>query len=264
MSHSQRLRQSDIRAALNLLSEVEALGIDPRAWRTHLLQNMARLIGARVGIACDLHNFLLNKPPIPIDNIDVGFDGDGERMQYVRYIQSDNRAVDPSSVALCTAMPHRRFITFRREQLVEDKLWYAAPITSESRRASNVDSFVCSLYRMPEPGRVTGFILYRNWREKGFSERTHRLIRLSHAELLKKIARSNGDELPPYLRHFLQCYLSGRGDKDTADYLGLSLHTVKSYAKTLYAKLGVSSRSELMAHYLNRPHRRPILMPAGF
>jgi hypothetical protein len=267
MSSSGRLRQHDIRAVYSLMGEVTELGRDPHLWRSHVLNRLCRLTGARVGLTMELHNLLPNRNPIPIEPIDIGFAGPIERMSYVQYLTSDLRAVDPSNVALCTFRPHRRFLTVRRREMIEDGAWYQSPVTSEARRTSNVDDFLCSIYRLNHPGSTMGFILYRNWGERPFDERARKLARLFHTELLKKLVRqpavAGPANLPPHLTQLLQCFLDGHNTKIAAEKLGLSVHTIKSYCKALYERVGVQSRGELLAYFLNRPGQRPIILPVG-
>lgn len=58
------------------------------------------------------------------------------------------------------------------------------------------------------------------------------------------------DSLPPRLKSVLSELLSGDSEKEIANRLGLSRHTVHEYVKTIYARLGVCSRSELMARWI--------------
>ena len=44
--------------------------------------------------------------------------------------------------------------------------------------------------------------------------------------------------------------LSGLSEKEIADRMGLSAHTVHQYVKTVYRAFGVRSRAELMARCL--------------
>ena len=108
MAHSELLRQRDIRFAYELLGEVEELGGEPSIWRRHALTRLCERTGGRVGISLELNNFLPNTLPVSIDPVDIGFDGMNQRLLYVRYLQSNERAVDPSNLALTTVKPHRR------------------------------------------------------------------------------------------------------------------------------------------------------------
>lgn len=64
------------------------------------------------------------------------------------------------------------------------------------------------------------------------------------------------DQLPPRVRRVLRLLLLGRSEKETAKELRLRPHTVHSYVKVLYKRLGVSSRGELMARWV-RDSRGP-------
>jgi DNA-binding NarL/FixJ family response regulator len=58
-------------------------------------------------------------------------------------------------------------------------------------------------------------------------------------------------------REVTQCLASGMTNRDIADSLGLSPHTVKNYLFRIFDKLGVSSRTELLYLAMNNPHRNP-------
>ncbi|MBX3191741.1 MAG: helix-turn-helix transcriptional regulator [Labilithrix sp.] len=55
------------------------------------------------------------------------------------------------------------------------------------------------------------------------------------------------EPFPPREREVLEWLLTGASQKEIAQQLGLSVHTVRQYVKNLYKRLGVSSRAELMA-----------------
>ncbi len=53
--------------------------------------------------------------------------------------------------------------------------------------------------------------------------------------------------LPPRLRETLQLLVEGFSEKQLADQMKLSPHTVHDYVKALYRRMGVQSRAELVA-----------------
>jgi DNA-binding CsgD family transcriptional regulator len=59
--------------------------------------------------------------------------------------------------------------------------------------------------------------------------------------------------LPPRLRRTLERLLAGESDKEIAQKLGISRHTVHEYVGDLYRRFGVSGRGELMAMLLRAP-----------
>ena len=56
-----------------------------------------------------------------------------------------------------------------------------------------------------------------------------------------------GELLSPREREILEMVLENKKRKEIADELCLSENTIKTYTRTLYGKLGVSSREELYA-----------------
>lgn len=57
-------------------------------------------------------------------------------------------------------------------------------------------------------------------------------------------------ELPPRLARVAACLMRGDSDKEIATQLGLGFHTVRTYTKSLYRKVGVHSRGELVQKIL--------------
>lgn len=58
------------------------------------------------------------------------------------------------------------------------------------------------------------------------------------------------EHLPPRMRQTLQRLLAGDSEKQIAQHLGRSRHTVHVYVKAIYKRFGVCSRSELLARWI--------------
>ncbi len=285
---SQRLRLADVRNVHRLVEEVADRGIDPAAWRAHMLTRLCALTGGRVGMTMHLRNAVPGRMPDLLDVFDVGFDGVRARGRFAEYARSDERAVDPGALALVAGHQRARFVTAARHEVIDAGEWYASPVVSEARRSADIDHFLVSTIRLDRPGHLTGLILYKDWGTPPFSPRDRRVVRLFHVELLRRIFPGTGtartppppptagpvttttaaaaavphpNRLPPHLRRVLSRLLAGRSVKEAAADLDLSPHTVKGYAKELYARAGVTSRGELAAAYLNGPGGRPIFLP---
>ena len=76
--------------------------------------------------------------------------------------------------------------------------------------------------------------------------RRHRSRHDTHGNA-KPVAAADVQRLPPRVRPVLDCLLKGHSEKETARLLRLRPHTVHSYVKILYTRLGVRSRGELLA-----------------
>ena len=61
-----------------------------------------------------------------------------------------------------------------------------------------------------------------------------------------------GAHLPPRLRETLTSLLSGASEKQIAQTMNLSQHTVHVYVKQLYKHYKVSSRGELLARWVKK------------
>ncbi len=85
------------------------------------------------------------------------------------------------------------------------------------------------------------------------------LIDMLHPELLwldSSIARKNEPSeaaLPPRQKQTLQLLLKGMSEKQISASLQLSVHTVHVYVKSIYRTFRVSTRSELLAKWVDRP-----------
>ena len=68
----------------------------------------------------------------------------------------------------------------------------------------------------------------------------------------EELLRDTSAALSPRLGQTLTCLLAGHSEKEAAQQLGLSPHTVHVYVKELYRRFGVSSRAELLARHVRR------------
>jgi DNA-binding CsgD family transcriptional regulator len=64
--------------------------------------------------------------------------------------------------------------------------------------------------------------------------------------------------LPPRLRQTLEYLLSGDTERQVALKMSLSVHTVHDYVKALHSHFGVSSRTELLARWLQTGGQIPL------
>jgi DNA-binding CsgD family transcriptional regulator len=95
---------------------------------------------------------------------------------------------------------------------------------------------------------------HRAWGDEPFTHAQHRLVRILHLELGRlwrrdalRRAQDPSAALPPRLMQTLDELLTGKSEKEIAQKLGLSRHTVHNYVKALHQRFGVSSRGELLA-----------------
>jgi DNA-binding CsgD family transcriptional regulator len=91
-----------------------------------------------------------------------------------------------------------------------------------------------------------------------FTDRAHGLTNLFHKEMSwiyqadVVLISPNAMSLSPRARQTLELLLSGLGEKQIASQLRLSPNTVHHYVKSIHRHFGVSSRSELLARWVER------------
>ena len=269
MSKSSRITNRQIRQVSELLGEVKDLGADAKAWRTHALRGLIGLVHAQVGLTLDTMNALPGKLPSLVEPIDIGWRSIADSQTYYEYYRREV-VDDPSVVEWVRLHQKVPFITTTRRQLIGDDAWYPSFSVSELRRFAGVDDFVLSSVALGS-GLLHGFIIYRPWgAPPHFGLRERRLMRLFHTWLLRLYKKSLAvqvpqevAELPPRVREMLDLLLAGRSVKEAAARMGVTRHTANDYAKVLHRRLGVETRSELLARYL--PTRRVgcLALPAG-
>jgi DNA-binding NarL/FixJ family response regulator len=75
---------------------------------------------------------------------------------------------------------------------------------------------------------------------------------LAPANPAPKTNSQSAEQLPPRLAQTLELLLKGASEKQVANKMNLSRHTVHGYVKSLYRLYTVSSRAELLARHLKR------------
>jgi DNA-binding CsgD family transcriptional regulator len=268
MSRSDRMTLRDIRRIHTMIEQAGELGTDPAAWRQYLMDQVRHLVRARVAISMDASNVSVHTIPQLIEPLDLGWD-ECDRRGLHEYFKSGQVITDPAAVALFRGHERIRFITATRRECAGDREWYACPSVSQGRRSANIDDFVSSSFAIA-PHVLQGFIFYRDLGETPFSVRERRTLRYAHLCLLRRLHDSSVTygrlvsqfDLSPRLMETLQLLLGGDGIKAIADKLQVSLHTLNGYVKTIYRRLHVRSRIELIT-MARKWQPRPFLLPHG-
>jgi DNA-binding CsgD family transcriptional regulator len=249
-----------------MLEQAAELGVEPDAWREFLMDQARQLLRARVAITMDCAAAAVGAIPRLISPLSLGWE-ECDLRSYLEYHRSGQITQDPAAISLFDQHQRVRLVSANRRQLATDRDWYACPSVSEARRSANIDDFVSSSVAIA-PQVLHGFIFYRDWGDEPFTTKERRLLRYAHLCLLRRLRSSALHhrrvaaefELSPRLAQTFQLLLGGDGIKAIADELGVSLHTVNGYVKTVYRKLKVRSRIELIS-LARRRFPKPILLP---
>ena len=263
MRKSGRVRLCDVRRAYRLIHDCRDVGHDVKAWSNVLVEGLTRLVDAQVTAAVEIGTETPGVPPRLVQTADFGWLAPEHRANWHQHYTVGQKfrqfAVYERFTALQTALTTRS-----REQLVCDAEWYRSEEFNAYHRSMGIDDILPSMMRSEDPPGLMGFTLFRALGQERFGARERRLVRLFHHELSRHVGSSlaravppPAPHLPPRLRETLRCLLEGDSEKQAALRMGLSTFTVHQYVKALYRHFRVSSRPELMAHFLRRPGAWP-------
>jgi DNA-binding CsgD family transcriptional regulator len=260
MSESASLRPKDYRAVFRLTGECRELGVDPLAWRAHLLRGANQLAGAVAAISTEGEGFF-HEPDFRVQlNVYADFD-DAARRAHQRYIAEQGFYTIDQPLEQYVRV-HRTLTTRSHEQLIQRSYWQRSVLFNEYFRPGRFNDRLLSGYRF----RLTGgagpsshhcFSLLRALGDPPFTRRDCRLIHLLHREVAPMIGRQlatanepSAMQLSPQRRQVLECLLEGDGEKQIAARLGLTRQTVHQYVKAVYRHFRINSRAELMARWI--------------
>lgn len=268
MAKSATLRAGDWRAILRLAGECRDLGDDRDAWRMHLLERMAPLVGSDVGFCVELGGLRAGRPR-DLGYADLGFEDASIR---ARQAEIYRRADEDPSLRFAMQRYFERAVgedglACSRREVVEDREWYRSTAYHDHHRALGMDHALwCFRGIAADPGgdAMSGLFFYREAGRRDFSARQLALVREAQAALtpmiggpLARFSEPSPADLTPTARRVLACLLEGDGDKQVAKRLRLSAYTVNDYTKRIYRHFGVRSRSELLARWVRRGWGRP-------
>jgi DNA-binding CsgD family transcriptional regulator len=246
---------SELRQVLRLASELRDLPHGSREQKQHVLQGLCALVGAQLGIWLDLAEAGGGQLKL-LDTVEHGWACERERASFVAYLDAQPCSVDPSHPPLSERMRRDQCVTVARRDVLGDREWYRAPHVQEYRRAGGVDDFIYAGRLVHSGIDARGLSLHRPWGDRPFRPRDVALVDAFTREALwlheptTELERW-AQRLSPRLGDVLRGLARGLSEKQLADELQLSQHTVHDYVKALYRRIGVSSRGELLARLVS-------------
>jgi hypothetical protein len=257
MGKSERLRLGEVRALYRLVGECRELGDDAEGWRRHLAAGLCRLTGAQLGLVGEARLVGPDRLMVPLYFVDHGWPSPAGRALFLSWLK-DPSVLDSETIRGFNQLPGQ-FVTRTREQFTDDRTWYGSCFFNEAMRPSGLDRGLLSRYAFPGRDCHHEVVLNRLLGERPFGRRERRLVHLLHQELVPHLGRglATWEEpgpagLSPRLRQALEALLGGDGEKQAALRLGVGARTLHEYVVAVYRHFGVSSRGELLAHFLRR------------
>ena len=142
-----------------------------------------------------------------------------------------------------------RVITLRDDEVCTPRAWNAAPWVANYVRPARLNHVICSAKRLG-PSRVEGVGFVRPMADRCFTEEDASVVDVVCREsprLFESLPQAPPQKLAPRVRTTLDHLLTGASDKEIAQCMDLSPHTVREYVKTIYRTYRVTSRAQLIA-----------------
>jgi len=253
------VRWSDARAIFGLVNEVRLLGANPLAWRRHWVEGLLRLAGAQVGLGAEAPAGDLLDAPHHSGSLDLGWERDSDRRVWMSACERTEGDLDPSDPSIASL--RRRSFARARHQLVDSHRWSRSKMANDHYRPAGLGDYLLSAVWLPASD-TSHFVLLMKPTGETFSPRARELVDHAQRELGALWPSTKQPSLPRRLRQTLELLEAGLSEKELADRLGLSAHTVRGYCKDLHRHFGVHSRGELLASARARP-RPPVLASEG-
>lgn len=254
-SKNAQPRLRDVRRIYRILWECTELNSDSNAWRTHLLEGVSSIIGARVGLYMHLHNPLQETERLEAA-MSSGFLDTDHLTLWQHYQENNAQKDDPYHLSYFHH--HQRPLRTRRlDEVVASKEWKRSLHYNEYVRACKLGDRITSSLRLGsnDDAPLQTLVFHRDVADGKFAANAKYLVKMMHhemAELLEKklaLPASHRDtgSLPPRMAQVLDNLLKGQSEKQIAAHLHISHHTVNRHVQRLYQHFGVNSRGKLIA-----------------
>lgn len=235
------------RAAVRLIGEVHEVGLGTEPARRHLVEGLMQLVGCTVGGAVHDTSYGLGLRTGIAQATLVGFDR--QIMDVFQTHHTQGSDFNPFHAAVMKRPDHGvgEVFSSTNSEIVLGAEWDGSAWINDYVRPARVDHFVGSLRRIGATSCV-GFGFMRAAGDRQFSAEDREVLHLVHLGVGRIFDEGSPRSLlAPRARATLDVLLSGATDKEIAQRLGISPHTVRQYVKSILRAYGVPSRAQLIA-----------------
>jgi DNA-binding CsgD family transcriptional regulator len=259
----------DVAGLLRISGEVGELKEDMCLRRAHILDGLLGLIGGCSAVCSEIDPRYVHGSGWAVANSITCAGGLSASQQQMidRYLTGHLAALDPCIPHLLSdANP---VVTIRRSDVISDASWRRSDHYNEVRRPLGFGESIYAKFTTPD-GRHLKLSFHRELNDPPYGEHHVRLLHVfnenlaglysatTHSATANAIessartpkAENQVETLPMRLRPVLRRLLAGDAEKQVAQKLGLSPHTVHEYTKGLYRSFSVNSRAELLAKFV--------------
>jgi DNA-binding CsgD family transcriptional regulator len=249
MSFLKVLTEDDVAMIVRLLGTVAGMNASPGERRVALIHGVAQLVQADVWVWGAVRGMRENAP-MPLYLHEGGDLQPDERQAFIRW----------STVPQFWELVMQQFGPLRQTAILFDPA--AVPeagrtLINEAFASTGLGHLMYCMY--PLSPEVTSLMaIHRRAGRPPYGERERVIVQLifgqvpwlHHAGSNVPANSSAIDDLTPRQRELLIYLTSGRSRKEVARQMHLSQHTVNDHCKTLFRRLSVSGRNELLAKFI--------------
>lgn len=255
------MRTDDVRALLRLAGEVGELSSTGAAATLHALRGLSAL--TRSVVALEFVGRVAVGRHSAIERVtEHGWPAESDRQRVCGYAAGLLPEEDP---LVFEALKRRGPVaSVARAEVVAAREWNRSFQLNEVYAPSRLADSLISLVRPADSWRSRVYVFKRAAGDGAFGKRERDLLHLFLSESLPFFSRPEhivpDVKLSRREREVLGLLLTGAPEKHIADRLGVARSTTHQYVTSLYRKLSMTSRAELMAdaatlRALAQPHR---------
>jgi|GEM_PF-2814633 len=235
-----------------LINQVRMVGFDENLWRSCLIAGLCDMFrmcpGPMLSLSAGGQSHVIYEPPQATPSAQPADDLWGWIQQLP--FEWKNRKH--------TTINEDEFRVVESSMPSELDIWLKLPGARLCYQQCSVGDVICGLYVLPEVNRLRCVSVVRDPTARTNSDVDKRLARLIFREIYRSVKRDvlssrtmrARKPLSPREKQTLRRLLCGDSEKQIAHHLKVSPHTVHTYVKSLYRRFEVSSKGELMAHFV--------------
>jgi len=246
------LGDGDVRAMVRLLAEVAAETGSVNRKRERLMEGLCRLIDAQAWLWAAAPSLVPGEQPVYLYHQMGGLPPE-QITQYLLAVEHPDTGemTTPFALELQAAGTH---LTRLRQQIISDERFNSSPARHLWAKAG-LGPLILS-FRPLDQGALSTIGVYRKLEAPPFTPRESKIVHIVlsevdwlHVDGLPVEESRSLPALSPRCRMVFTQLLHGHSRKKIAADLGLSVHTVNDYIKTLFTHFGVRSTPELLARF---------------
>jgi DNA-binding CsgD family transcriptional regulator len=241
----------DVRDIIHLLGQIAVQEGNLPSKRRLLVDGLGELVQADYWFWIQFKDDLKGDKPMPFSLVDGGPASAARRTKLAEGVTT------PAAEFLNARLRQGsdRHITRRRVDVVDDKLWLSSEVQQQYFEPAGFGEFLSSIYPLGN-NYFSSLFFVRGLGQPAFTSREVCIVHLIteeidwlHRQGIDVPAGEQIPELSPRQKQVMFRVMAGDSEKQMAEALSLSTHTVHDHLKQIYRRFSVNSRTELLAKF---------------